>query len=299
VFPWETISAEQYRAAFGRFGGSFQVHPRVVSLVAELANRPVHYVGLSDNGELIAAVPLWGEHIVATQVALKSTRNLHLIDIGESEVVLPLAEGVRITVPFIARMISNLHEGNIINLEREKRFNLTLAKGHQTGDHRGSSDSISKRCPRWTRRFQKAGGRFFPIGELLPDDTASIFLDLFRKRWDGAPVGKDYVSIVFRELRDFLYGDVLFLNDQPVGIRIAYKHETPRWLFVNGVQGGFDPEFGHYKLGNIMNFRNIERAELEAMTKNKQLRYGFGQSSEAYKEQWTYEVPNYRLASRP
>jgi len=110
-------------------------------------------------------------------------------------------------------------------------------------------------------------------------------------------MGKDYVSIVFRELRDLLYGDVLFVNDQPVGIRIAYKHETPRWLFVNLVQGGFDQEFGHYTLGNIMNFRNIERAEVEAMTRNKPLRYCFGQTGEAYKEQSTYEVPNYRLSA--
>jgi hypothetical protein len=46
-----------------------------------------------------------------------------------------------------------------------------------------------------------------------------------------------------------------------------------------------------------MNFRNIERAELEAMTKNKPLRYCFGESGEAYKERWTYEVPNYRLSA--
>src|SRR5262252_8290061 len=89
VNSWETISAEEYNLAFQRFGGSFAVHPRVVALVASLAKRPVRYAGLAHGGKLVAAVPLWGEHIVATHAALKFYDERRLLDIGESEVVLP------------------------------------------------------------------------------------------------------------------------------------------------------------------------------------------------------------------
>ena len=113
---WKTISAEEYSLAFQRFGGSFAVHPRVVALVASLAKRPARYAGLRRSQELVAAVPLWGEHVVATHDALKFYGERRLLDIGESEVVLPVAENVRINVPFTASMISNLHVNNIINI---------------------------------------------------------------------------------------------------------------------------------------------------------------------------------------
>src|SRR6516162_3111448 len=102
---WKTISAEEYSLAFQRFGGSFAVHPRVVALVASLAKRPVRYAGLRRSHELVAAVPLWGEHVVATGCTEASS----LLDIGDEEVVLPVAEDVLINVPFKASMISNLH----------------------------------------------------------------------------------------------------------------------------------------------------------------------------------------------
>lgn len=293
---WKTISAEDYRFAFQCLGGSFAVHPRVVALVASLAKRPVRYAGLTRRGELVAAVPLWGEHIVATHLALKFYRELRLIDIGELEVVLPVAGDVRINVPFMATMISNLHANNIINIERETRFTLTLAKGLLTGDHRQSPETISKRR-RETRRFQEAGGRFRQIGDFSADELVAVYTRLYEKRWGGTPPGSDFLPTVFQELHDMLCGDVLLFGDRPVAILILYKHETPRWLFVNGVQGGVDPEFRGYALGNIMHFHNIKHFEEEASVANKTLRHCFGWNDEPYKARWTFEVPAYRLAS--
>jgi hypothetical protein len=130
---WKTISANEYRLAFERFGGSFAVHPRVVTLVASLAKRSVKYMGVMDKGDFVAAVPLWDQAIVATKFCLTLNDVSHLIDVGDSEIVLPVDENARITMPFIENMISSIHSTNISNVERQSR-NFALAKGLKIGD---------------------------------------------------------------------------------------------------------------------------------------------------------------------
>ncbi len=292
---WRTIPAKDYHLAFERFGGSFAVHPRVVALVAGLAKRPVRYAGLIRRGELVAAVPLWGEHIAATKLALEFYQESHLIDIGDSEVVIPVDENVRIALPYMAEMISNLHSTNISNVDREA-VNFTIAKGLKTGDLRISGKSQSKRR-RELRRFEEAGGSFLPIADLTADEVAAIYIGLYKKRRGCSPQGEALLPTVMRELKDLLCGDVLFFNGRPMAIEVTYKHTTPRWLFVNGVQRGLDPEFTDHSLGTILLFHNLGLYEEEASRNHKTLRYCFGWNDDPYKALWTYEVPAYRLAA--
>ncbi len=292
---WKTISAEDYHFAFECFGGSFALHPRVVALVASLAKRPVRYAGLRRRGELVAAVPLWGEHVVATWLALEFYRELHVIDVGHSEVVLPVAEDAWIKMPFAANSISNLHANNISDLKRETDFNLMLAKGLRMGDHRPSAKHRSG-WRRETRRFQEVGGRFHPIGDFSADEAAAVYTRLFEKRWGFSPLGKDLLPTVLRELKDMLCGDVLLVGDRPVAIELIYRDETSRWLFANFVNQGVDPEFRDYSPGSILLFRNIEHLEEEASASNKTLRFGFGRNDADYKAQWSFEMPAYRLS---
>ena len=293
---WATISAEDYGHAFERFGGSFPVHPRVVALVELLAKRPVRYAGLTHKGEIVAAVPLWGKHVVATKLALDFYRKSRVIDVGDAEVVLPVAENVRINMPFMAPMISDLHASNISNVKLEEHATLTLAKGLRTGDHRQSSASRQRRESE-TRRFQERGGRFRPVAELSANEAAAVYIRLHTKRWGRSPQGKDLLPTVLQELKEFLCGDVLYFNDRPVAIELLYKNETARWLFANNVQRGFDPEFRDHSVGTISLFHNIGKLEEEASLTNKTLRYNLGWNDAPYKARWTYEIPAYRLAS--
>lgn len=291
---WKTISPLDYRSAFERFGGSFAVHPRVVGLLASLARRPARYAGLMRRGDLIAAVPLWGEHIIATQLALEFYEATHLIDIGDSEIVLPVAEGVSIDLPFKANLISPLHANNIGNVAREENFAMTLAKGVQTGDRRLSAKSRSERR-RETRRFQDVGGRFVPMSDFSAREAAAIYTRLFEKRWGFAPLGKELLPTVLSELADMLCGDALFVGDRAVAIELAYRTDTPHWLLANGVNRGLDPEFRDYSPGSVLLFHNIARLEEEANACGKSLRFGFGLNDADYKELWTFETPVYRL----
>lgn len=295
---WRTISEEDYRATFDSFGGSFPVHPRVVSLVAELSKRPVRYCGLISGGAIVAAAPLWGDRIVATESALTFHDSTDLVDIGESEVVLPVAADIRISLPFVGGPISNLHEANIVNLTRETAYDLTLLKSLRSGTQRLSGKSQTKRR-RELRSVVEAGGCFRGIEGFSPKEVAAIYADLHGKRWGCPPLGHALLPTVLRELRDMLCGDMLFVDDRPVAMDLTYRHETPRWIFANGVQGGIDPAYRHLSPGSTLLFHNLGRFEEEANAVSKPLRYCLGTSLDTYKAQWTYAIPVFRVGPRP
>src|SRR4051794_17793715 len=106
---WNAISAEDYGVYFERFGGSFHVHPRVVALAERLSGRPIEYKAYFDDGEPKSAVPLWGRFVVAGNRALNAYGCRGLIDVGTTEVILPVAEDARIHAPFVAEQLSPLH----------------------------------------------------------------------------------------------------------------------------------------------------------------------------------------------
>ena len=295
---WKTISAGEYKVIFERFGGSFAVHPDVVAVVASLANRSVRYVGLAREGRFIAAVPLWGEHIVATTLALEHYGGQNLIDVGDSEVILPVAEDQTIAIPFEAQMISSLHANNIANIELEiwdrgdPSGSMMIAKS--IGKHSGET---KRRRRRETRRFLEFGGRFHPISELSVDEVVEIFTMLYKKRRGKSVIlnGFDRLSTVFRELKHMMRGDILLFGDHPVAMELLYGHETPRWLLINGVQRVSDPEFWSHSVGSVLTFRNLEQLENEARVRNKTLRYCHGWNDAPYKAAWAFAEHSYRL----
>jgi hypothetical protein len=301
---WRTISAQDYQFAFERFGGSFAVHPRVVDLVCALADRPARYMGLECGTKIVAAAPLWGERVLATRQALEAYDASFLIDVGDAEVVLPVASDVRIELPFEASPLSSLHVDNIVNLERdscaypgrETISRMALAKGLRAGSCRQSAKS-KKRRRLQIRRFEELGGVFHPLREFSADELAAVYRRLYRKRWgEGAfLLGEDHLRIVFRELGDMLFGDMLLFQDRPVAMELVYKIETSRWLLANGVQAGYDPEFDAHSIGSILLYHNLERLEEEAIAGGRTLRYSLGWSDAPYKTFWTYEEPAWRL----
>ena len=294
---WKTISAYEYKVIFELFGGSFAVHPDVVAVAASLAKRSVRYVGLTREGRFIAAVPLWGQHIIVTKLALSHYGGFNLIDIGDSEVILPVAEDQLINIPFKASMISSLHVNNIANIERDihrpdPSGSMMIAKSTEE-----LSGQAKRKRRRETRRFLELGGRFHPISELTVNETIEIFKVLCKKRHGDSVILHrfDKLSIVFRELKHMMRGDILLLNDRPVAMELLYAHETPRSLFVNGVLRVSDPEFWSYSVGSVLIFRNLERLENEASIRNKLLRYCYGWNDEPYKAAWASAQPAYRL----
>ena len=91
---WHTIDASTYAEIWQRYGGSVATHPDVVERLARLADIPVRYLAWEREGEWIAAVPCWGRHLALSKDVLKKTGKRGLFDLGNAEVILPVAEEI-------------------------------------------------------------------------------------------------------------------------------------------------------------------------------------------------------------
>ena len=67
---WTPIDAAAYSEAWKRFGGSVATHPQVVERLASLAGIPLRYLGWLEQGELRAAIPVWGRHLALSRDVL-------------------------------------------------------------------------------------------------------------------------------------------------------------------------------------------------------------------------------------
>ena len=290
---WTDLAASDYEAAFARFGGSFPVHPRVVRLASELAERTPRYAGVERGGELIAAVPVWGSHVAATDTAFRFYRHERLLDCGDPEVVLPIAADARISLPFGVNLVSSLHATNVAGLKHEARGGLALAKGADLGEQRLAARH-KQNLRRMQRKLDAIGATYRPIGSLSPTEAADTFAALYEKRW-RAP--SPYLANLHRvaELHDMLAGDVLYVDGRPAAIEQIYMHEAGGRLFVNGVQAGWDEAYRDHSVGSQLLFHNLQKFETLAAGRGLEMRYSHGWDDIEYKSQWTYSLPAYRL----
>jgi len=290
---WAPISAECYQETFNRYGGSLAVHPNVVHLVEGLGRRPARYMGVEKDGTIVAAVPLWGEHILATRPALDHYGQGSMFDIGNHEIVLPMSYNA-ISVPFTANNLSPLHEGVIANLVPQGQ--MILAKGFRTGAIRRSPKSQFNLRYLW-RRLQDAGAQCHPVNAMTADALASLYISLFRKRWQCSPLGTENLPDALRALNGLLCGFVLSFGEGPIAVQLLFKVETPHWVLVDFVNQGVDPAFFSYSPGSVLLYLNLLQLEDEAISVGKELRFSFGYNDAPYKEQWGYPMSCYRTSA--
>lgn len=286
---WTPIDASTYAAAWQRFGGSVATHPAVVERLAGLAGIPVRYLGWLEGGELQAALPTWGRHLALAKDVLKQRGKRGLFDLGNAEIILPVAEGARVPLRHKARYVSELNAGRISTL-REQPEGLALARAPE--DY-GKKFRYNQR--RELRLLEEAGGSLRPMAELTPAEQAAIYTALFERRWDFAVPGKAHLAEVFGLLREFMTGSVVYLHDQPVAIQILYRVEAPSWVSVEYINGGVDPQQREFSPGSVLSFVNTQTAWEEARALGKPLRYSFGRADREYKDRWCHRVPVYQV----
>ena len=286
---WTPIDAPTYAAAWQRFGGSVATHPAVVERLAGLAGIPVRYLGWLEGGELQAALPTWGRHLALAKEVLKQRGRRGLFDLGNAEIILPVAEGACVPLRHRARYVSELNAGRFSTL-REQPEGLALARAPE--DY---SKKFRYNQRREQRLLEEAGGALRPILELSPAEQAAIYTALFERRWEFAVPGKAHLAEVFGLLREFMTGAVVYLHEQPVAIQILYRVEAPAWVSVEYINGGVDPQQREFSPGSVLSFVNTQTAWDEARALGKPLRYSFGRADREYKDRWCHRVPVYRV----
>ena len=142
----------------GRYGGSGATHPEVIERLAGLADIPVRYLGWEQAGEVMAAIPCWGRYLALSKDVLKKTGKRGLFDLGNAEVILPIAEQACVPVRQRMRYVSELNAGRISAL-RDQPEGLALAR--EPEDY---SKKFRYNQRREQRLLEEAGGVLRPAG---------------------------------------------------------------------------------------------------------------------------------------
>lgn len=286
---WLPIGAADYASAWARFGGSVATHPLVVERLANLAGIPVRYLGWFEQDELLAAIPTWGRHLALAKDVLKQQGKRGLFDLGNAEIILPMAATARVCLRHRARYVSALHAGRISTL-REQPEGLALAREPEE-----YSKKFRYNQRREQRLLEEAGGRIRPMAELDAVEQARLYADLFQRRWGFEAPGKARLAEVFSLLREFMSGSLIYLGEQPLAIQILYRVESPGWISVEYINGGVDPQSRDYSPGSVLSFVNTQNAWAEARALGKPLRYSFGRADREYKDRWCNRAPVYQV----
>ncbi|SDU28534.1 Mig-14 protein [Pseudomonas pohangensis] len=286
---WVAIDAPAYSEVWQKFGGSVATHPQVVERLAALAGIPVRYLGWPENGELQAAIPVWGRYLALSKDVLKQQLKRGLFDLGNAEIILPIAEAAQIPLRHKARYISALHVQQISTL-REQPEGLALAREPEQ-----YSKKFRYNQRREQRLLEEAGGLIRPMLELTAAEQAAIYADLFQRRWGFPATGEAHLAEVFGLMREFMTGSVVYLADQPVAIQILYRVESPRWVSVEYINGGVDPQQRDFSPGSVLSFVNTQNAWAEARALGKVLRYSFGRADREYKDRWCNRAAAYQV----
>jgi hypothetical protein len=287
---WHPISAEEYRAAWLRWGGSVATHPDVVERLSSLAGITVRYLGCSEQGELQAAVPTWGRHIALSKAVLKQQKKRGMFDLGNAEIILPQAPDATIALRHKARYVSELHAQRISTLKEQKE-GLALAREPEQ-----YSKKFRYNQRREQRLLEEQGGVIMPIGALTPAEQAQMYTTLFEKRWGFAVPGKDYLAEVFSLLNEFMSGSFITIKDVPAAFQVLYRVEAPEWISLEYINGGVDTDYNALSPGSVLSYVNTQNAWQHAREKNKPLRYSFGRADREYKDRWCNRVAVYEVS---
>jgi hypothetical protein len=286
---WTPIDAVTYAEAWQRFGGSVATHPQVIERLAGLAGVAVRYLGWFSGGELQAAIPTWGRHLALAKDVLKQQGKRGLFDLGNAEIILPVAAAAYVPLRHRGRYISALNAGSVSTL-REQPEGLALAREPEE-----YSKKFRYNQRREQRLLEEAGGVIRPMLELSAAEQARVYADLFQRRWGFEATGKALLVEVFSLMRDFMPGALIYLNDQPVAIQVLYRVEAPQWVSLEYINGGVDPQNREFSPGSVLSFINTQTAWAEARALGKPLRYSFGRADREYKDRWCNRVPVYQV----
>ncbi|OWK44878.1 Mig-14 [Pseudomonas oleovorans subsp. oleovorans] len=286
---WTPINAADYAEVWARFGGSVATHPEVVARLADLAGIPVRYLGWQSGGELKAAIPTWGRHLALSKDVLKQQGKRGLFDLGNAEIILPLAADAHVPLRHRVRYLSELNAAQLTGIS-EQPEGLALAREPEQ-----YSKKFRYNQRREQRLLEEAGGVIRPMLELTPEEQARIYADLFQRRWGFAATGKDHLAEVFTRLRDFMTGSLIYLNDEPVAIQVLYRVEAPQWVSLEYINGGVDPQQREFSPGSVLSFVNTQSEWEQARALGKPLRYSFGRADREYKDRWCNRVPVYQV----
>lgn len=253
----------------------------------------MQYHGFYQGRELVGGVGTWDDWIAGSREAVSGSvrdRWREHLDHGQPEFILPISPQIKLDFPFRATRLSSVHLDQIVGLTRYTagaRPNLMLARAHSGKG--GLAGVKLKKLKQQLRYMENARARVLPIASLTPDELADAYTELHLLRWDGTrPRGHSYLGDLFREWRDLLFGNFVSLDGRIIAVDISYKVTSQRYLYVESVNGAWDPAYHNLSPGSVIMYVNTRDAWARAKDLNLQARYSFGYAADekGYKHMW-------------
>ena len=286
---WTEIDSERYEQAWQQFGGSVATHPQVVARLSAFVGIELRYLGWVVEGQVVAAIPCWGGHAALSKEVLKREGKRGLLDLGNAEIILPIAAGAEVPVRQRMAYVSELNAGKVSTLRAQPQ-GLALARAPE--DY---SKKFRYNQRREQRLLEEAGGSLVAMSEFSSQEQAAMYGDLFQRRWGFEVPGKAGLPEVFGLLREFMTGSVVMLESVPVAIQVLYRVEAPQWISLEYINGGVDPQSREFSPGSVLSFVNTQQEWERARAVGKALRYSFGRADREYKDRWCHTVPVYQV----
>lgn len=283
-----TLSAQDYAHFYHQWGGSFIVHPDVLRYFEDAHGMKVRYRGYFRRNECIGAVPVWGAFVAGDHSALQAYRLGNNVDFGYPAMYLPIAPEQRCLILYKAKYLLDLQRRQVAG---------ALFHGHES-----KKMAILRKIPEELpsgkkefqikeRRFERQGGTVRDIQEFRGDEVAAIYADLHQQRWNKAPHAAHSLGATFSALKPFLFGKVLWLDQQPIAIQINFRADTSRTICIDYINGGVDKGL-HKNIspGALLSYINGYQACEESRRDDKLLIYSYGKANTEYKDQWCHRI---------
>jgi len=287
---WEPINKEMYASAYANWGGSLATHPDFIEKMSDLVSIMPRHFGYFDNKHLVAAVATWGHFIAGDKRALKKHRRYHDVDLGNMEIILPIAPNAKVPLGFKMEGLSALHANQIHHLKPSPTTFSFLKDLH----HDVTRKFLYNR-KRELRLLHDNGITLTPLSNFSPDEIGNHYRTLFEKRWGKPPRAAHNINKQLSALKDYLVGFMLHKADKAIAVQLLFCTETNHHISIEYINGGVDPDYSHLSPGSVLTFANAEWATQFASQKNKSLRYSFGLSDQEYKKMWCNPSSVYRI----
>ena len=282
----EPISAQDYAQYYQSWGGSFILHPDVLNYFEKSHGIKTAYRGYFRDGQCIGAVGTWGSYIAGDRNALVAYGLTDQVDFGYPILHLPIAPWHQCTVLYRASFLTNLQQPKIAGAVFPGLKQMSLLKQIPEAMLEGKKEFQIKE-----RRFERLGGIVRDVREFRNDEIIAMYEELFRIRWNRPPHAIAGMKHTLDQLKDCLFGKVLWLKGRAVAIQINYRADTRRTICIDYINGGVDKSFNGISPGSLLSYINGRNACADARSTGKQLIYSYGKSNTDYKDQWCDRVP--------
>jgi len=278
LYGWKQSDATIYEYCYRRFGGSVNMHPRVIAFFASLSGQPARYFHKEKDGEYIAAYALLGNNKTGVEQWKK-------FPLSYDEIMIPAAKDASVFFPEKTNKMSHFNRENFrnINFTVARKTRVCFAKP-------GFSSKTEKNRRNEYNRFVRAGGHCCDMCQFTPAELADYYIFLFKSRFTDKLdcYSRENLINIISAMNEMVFGHILFVKDEPCAMDLVFKAESENSIYFDVPNGGVNMKYTDLSPGSLSMWKNISSAREYCQQAGKEMRFSMGSVGKdwAYKLRW-------------